>query len=254
MTTFAGKVVLVTGASSGIGAATAVAFSEQGASVILVGRNVDRLNAVQGQCKTGDHLAIVADVLDHSQLEMVIEKTISKYKRLDVLVNNAGAGKNGSVEEITIDDFDWTINLNVKSVLKLTQLAIPHLKATKGNIVNVGSVAGLNAYSGYVAYCVSKAALDQLTKCCSLDLARHGVRVNSVNPAVVVTEFHKTMGMSEEDYAKFIARCGDAYPIGRVGKPEDVADAILYLAKDTSGFVTGTLFAISGGKHIDFSR
>lgn len=254
MLSFEGKVVIVTGASSGIGAATAVEFSQEGASVVLVGRNEDNLKETQSQCKPGDHLTIIADLREPKQVESVLQQTIAKYNRLDVLVNNAGAGKYGAIQDFTMEDFDWMMSLNLRSVVHLTKLAIPHLIESKGNIVNVSSTAGLNPYAGVSTYCMSKAALDQFTKCTALDLGPLGVRVNSVNPAVIVTEFHKALGMSEEAYAEYLAGCGRTYPLRRAGKASEVADAILYLAKDTSAFLTGVLLPVTGGNHINFSR
>lgn len=258
MLAFKDKVVLVTGASSGIGASTAVEFSNAGANVVLVGRNKENLQNVLGHCKaagSGDHFLIIADLRDPVQVESVITKAIEKFHRLDVLVNNAGAGRYGGIQEFTMEDFDWIMNLNLRSVVQLTKLAIPHLIKTKGNIVNVSSVAGLNAYAGVNTYCMSKAALDQFTKCTALDLGPSGVRVNSVNPAVIVTEFHKALGMSDKDYNEYIANCGRTYPLKRAGKAEEVASAILYLANDQSAaFLTGVLLPVSGGKHIDFAR
>lgn len=254
MSTFTGKIVIVTGASSGIGAATAVQFSQEGASVVLVGRNEENLKGVEKQCKPGDHLIVVADLREPQQVDLVMERTIAKYSKLDVLVNNAGAGRYGTIQDFTMEDFDWMMNLNLRSVVQLTKLAVPHLLKSKGNIVNVSSVAGLNAFPGANTYCMSKAALDQFTKCTALELGPLGVRVNSVNPAVIVTEFHKALGMSDDQYQEYIAECGRTYPLKRAGKSSEVADAILYFAKDTSSFLTGVLFPISGGKHIDFAR
>lgn len=258
MSAFEGKVVLVTGASSGIGAATAVQFSQAGASVVLVGRNEENLEDVRTQCKSagsGDHFVIIADLRDPAQVESVVTKTIAKFNRLDVLVNNAGAGRYGGIQDFTMEDFDWIMNLILRSVVQLTKLATPHLIKTKGNIVNVSSVAGLNAFAGVSTYCMSKAALDQFTKCTALDLGPSGVRVNSVNPAVIVTEFHKALGMSDKDYEEYLANCSRSYPLKRAGKAEEVASAILYLASERSAaFITGVLFPVSGGKHIDFSR
>lgn len=255
MLSLQGKVAIVSGASSGIGAATAVLFSREGASVVLVGRNQENLRKVAADCGSVDrHLVIVADFRDPAQVTEVVEKTIAKYQRLDVLVNNAGAGRYGTIQEFTMDDFDWIMNLNVRSAVQLTQLALPHLIKSKGNVVNVSSVAGLNAYAGVNTYCMSKAALDQFTKCTALEVGPLGVRVNSVNPAVIVTEFHRTLGMDEQRYAEYLAGCGASYPLRRVGMATEVADAILYLARDSSSFLTGVLLPVSGGKHIDFSR
>src|SRR5436190_3543576 len=122
------------------------------------------------------------------------------------------------------------MNVNLRSVFHLMQLAAPHLIKTKGNIVNISSVTGLRSFPGVLAYCVSKAGLDQLTRCAALELAAKGVRVNAVNPGVVVTEIHKRGGMNEEAYAKFLEHSRTTHPLGRVGDPSEIADLVLFLA------------------------
>ena len=151
-------------------------------------------------------------------------------------------------------EYDRLMNLNVRSVVQLTNLACPYLAEAKGTIVNVSSIAGLNSFEGVGIYCMSKAALDMFTRCSALDLAKNGIRVNSVNPALIVTEFQRRMGISEEDYQAFVDRSIATYPLGKIGQPKDVADAIMYQASDSAGFVTGVLLPISGGKHTHFSR
>jgi Dehydrogenases with different specificities (related to short-chain alcohol dehydrogenases) len=130
----------------------------------------------------------------------------------------------------------------------LMQKALPSLIERKGNIVNVSSVTGLRAFPGVLAYCVSKAALDQLTRCAALELAAKGVRVNAVNPGVVVTQIHKRGGMSEEAYAAFLEHSKQTHPLGRTGRPEEVADLVLYLASDQASWITGATYSIDGGR------
>lgn len=253
MSSFAGKVVLITGASSGIGASTALEFSKAGASVVIVGRNEEKLQAVfEDLQKVGkaEHLQIIAELREESQVVSIVEQTLAKYRRLDVLVNNAGAARFGSVEQFTMEDFDWVLSVNLRSVVHLTKLCIPHLIATKGNIVNVSSVAGINPIPDATNYCLSKAALDQFTKTTAVELGPKGVRSNSVNPAVIVTNFHTSTGMTDETYKAYLDNCAKMYPLGRVGQPKEVADAILYLASESAAFVTGILLPLSGGKHL----
>jgi NAD(P)-dependent dehydrogenase (short-subunit alcohol dehydrogenase family) len=128
------------------------------------------------------------------------------------------------------------------------QKALPTLIERKGNIVNVSSVTGLRAFPGVLAYCVSKAALDQLTRCSALELAAKGVRVNAVNPGVVVTDIHKRGGMNNEEYAAFLERSKQTHPLGRVGSPEEIADLVLFLASDQASWITGATYSIDGGR------
>ncbi|XP_049311397.1 3-oxoacyl-[acyl-carrier-protein] reductase FabG-like [Bactrocera dorsalis] len=247
----AGKVVIVTGASSGIGAATAEAFAKQGSKVVLTGRNQANLKSTEAACKTANSnvelLVIAADVT--TDAEKIIKTTIDKFGQLDVLVNNAGMGKWGSILDIDVDQFDLVMNTNLRSVFLLTKYAAPHLVKTQGSIVNVSSVAGLRSFEGISVYCTSKAALDQFTRCIALDLAPKNVRVNAVNPGVIVTEFHKRLGFSDEEDAKFLEHSKTTHALGRVGEPNEVADAIIFLASDSSSFITGATLPIDGGRH-----
>jgi NAD(P)-dependent dehydrogenase (short-subunit alcohol dehydrogenase family) len=136
----------------------------------------------------------------------------------------------------------------VKSIYHLIILAVPHLIKTKGNIVNVSSVTGIRAFPNVLAYCISKAAVDQMTKCCALELAGKQVRVNAVNPGVIVTDVHKRGGMSDEQYEQFLENCKETHAIGRPGTAEEVASAIAFLASGSSAFTTGTLFSVDGGR------
>src|ERR1044071_470645 len=140
------------------------------------------------------------------------------------------------------------MNVNLRAVFQLMQLCVPHLIQTEGNIVNVSSVTGLRSFPGVLAYCVSKAALDQLTRCAALELAAKGVRVNAVNPGVVITDIHKRGGMNEEEYAAFLERSKQTHPLGRVGSPEEIADLVLFLASDQASWITGATYSIDGGR------
>lgn len=181
--------------------------------------------------------------------ESFIAKTIERFGQLDVLVNNAGAGVTRSADFPTLADFDYLYKTNLRSVFHLTSLAVPHLLKTKGNVVNVSSIAGIRAYATLLPYCVSKYALDQFTKCVALELAPKGVRVNSVNPGVIVTNFHQNIGMSKESYDEYLASCKTSHPIGRPGTSSEVAHAIAFLADNkAASFVTGTLLPVDGGR------
>ncbi|KAI8125489.1 hypothetical protein FF38_02306 [Lucilia cuprina] len=248
---FTGKVVLITGASSGIGAATAETFAKYGANVVIVGRNVENLKATEIKCKDVNAkvncLPIVADVT--TEAEKIINETVSKFQRLDVLVNNAGILASGGLLDIDVEQFDRILNTNLRAVFILTKLAGPLLIKSQGSIINVSSVAGLRSFAGALSYGVSKAALDQFTKCVSLELAPKNVRVNSVNPGVVVTDIHKRGGMSVEEYAQYLERCKDTHAMGRVGNVYEVAETIAFLGSSKASFITGACVPIDGGKH-----
>lgn len=245
-----GKVVIVTGASSGIGRAAAALFAERGATVVAVGRNEKELKLLAAAAKDaeGTIKPQLADMHEMNQLERIASETIQKHKRIDVLVNSAGIIRNGALESTTLDDWDRMMHINLRSVFLLTQRCLPHLIATKGNIVNVSSVAGTRAFPNVLAYCVSKAAVDQMTRCAALELGPKGVRVNAVNPGVVVTNLHKRGGMEEDAYKAFLEHSTETHPIGRVGTPEEVAELICYLASDKAGWITGATYAIDGGR------
>ena len=146
------------------------------------------------------------------------------------------------------------MDVNLRAVFYLMQLAAPHLIQTKGNIVNISSVTGLRSFPGVLAYCVSKAGVDQLTRCAALELASKGVRVNAVNPGVVVTEIHKRGGMSEADYATFLEHSKTTHPIGRVGAPREIAELVYYLASERAAWITGATYPIDGGRSLTCAR
>ena len=244
------KVAIVTGASSGIGRATALKLAGEGITVSAVGRNEGELANLreQGRDLPGTIKTFLADVLEPTQIDRVLIETIDHSGQIDVLVNAAGVIRNGTIENTTLDEWDKMLNINLRAVFALMQKCIPHLERTKGNIVNVSSVTGTRAFPGVLAYCVSKAALDQLTRCAALELAPKGIRVNAVNPGVVETNLHKRGGMAADDYEKFLANAANTHPIGRAGQPEEVAELIGFLASDKAGWITGVTYAIDGGR------
>ena len=242
--------MIVTGASSGIGRAAALLFANQGSTVVAVGRNEKELTSLSKKVtsKAGVIKPHLADVTEMTQLERIITETVANQGRIDVLVNSAGIIKNGTIETTTLDDWDKMININLRSVFALSQKAVPYLAEKKGNIVNVSSVAGTRSFPNVIAYCVSKAAIDQLTRCSALELAAQGVRVNAVNPGVVVTNIHKRGGMEDAAYDAFLEHSKETHPIGRVGTPEEVAELIYYLASEKAGWITGATYEIDGGR------
>jgi len=253
---FANKVVVVTGATSGVGRAVARRFASEKAQVVAVGRNAKALNEIVREIESagGQSQLTSADVTNESDAQRIVGRAIDRFGRLDVLVNAAGHISSGTVETTDLLSWDAMMNVNLRSIFYLMQLATPHLITTKGNIVNVSSVTGLRSFPGVLAYCVSKAGLDQLTRCAALELAPKGVRVNAVNPGVVVTEIHKRGGMSEEDYAKFLEHSKTTHPLGRVGEAGEVADLIFYLASHRAAWITGGTYQIDGGRALTCAR
>jgi NAD(P)-dependent dehydrogenase (short-subunit alcohol dehydrogenase family) len=247
---FTGKVAFVTGATSGIGHACAMAFANAGAKVVCVGRKEEALREVEQRIREigAEALAIKANLASVQEAERAIQETVKVFGGVDVLVNAAGHISNGTIENTALEAWDDMMTVNVRAVFQLMQKALPSLIERHGNIVNISSVTGLRAFPGVLAYCVSKAALDQLTRCAALELAAKGVRVNAVNPGVVVTEIHKRGGMSEEAYAAFLEHSRETHPLGRTGRPEEIADLVLYLASEKASWITGATYSIDGGR------
>lgn len=244
------KIAVVTGASSGIGRATALLFAKTGYDVVALGRNEGELNSLRDDARSfnGSIKIHLGDITETSQIHRLVSESVDTFGRIDVLVNAAGIIKSGSIENTTLDDWDKLMNVNLRAAFYLMQKCVPHLEATKGNIVNVSSVTGGRAFPNVLAYCVSKAATDQLTRCSALELAPKGIRVNAVNPGVVITNLHKRGGMSEEDYGKFVEHAKSTHPIGRPGNPEEVAELINFLASDKASWITGVTYEIDGGR------
>lgn len=247
---------VVTGASSGIGRATALKLAAAGTSVLAVGRDRDALDAVRAEIRaaSGEADVLAADVTDAGAPAAIVSGALSRFGRLDVLVNAAGVIASAGVGETTDEAFDAMMDLNLRATFRLLREATPALKSAKGAVVNLSSVAGTRAFPGLLAYCVSKAAVDQLTRCAALDLAPSGVRVNAVNPGVVVTNLHRRGGMDEARYAAFLEHSKATHPLGRPGNPEEVADLIAFLASPASGWITGETISIDGGRHLTCLR
>jgi NAD(P)-dependent dehydrogenase (short-subunit alcohol dehydrogenase family) len=247
---FAGKIVFVTGATSGIGEATAVRFAQAGAGIAAVGRNETALAKLTKQLENlgVKSLDLKADLSRDEEAERAVSQTVEHFGGIDVLVNAAGHIVSGTIEDTPQESWDAMININLRAVFILMQRALPTLIQRRGNIVNVSSVTGLRAFPGVLAYCVSKAGVDQLTRCTALELAAKGVRVNAVNPGVVITEIHKRGGMTEEQYAAFLEHSKSTHPLGRVGEPREIAELILFLASNRASWITGATYSIDGGR------
>ena len=247
---FVGKVAFVTGATSGIGKACAVGFASRGAKVACVGRKPDALEELSREIEAlgSEVLLLKADLSNDSEANNVLTQAIETFGGIDVLVNAAGHIASGTIETTSIEEWDKMLNVNLRTVFNLMQKAAPTLIERKGNIVNVSSVTGLRSFPGVLAYCVSKAGLDQLTRCAALELAAKGVRVNAVNPGVVVTEIHKRGGMNDEAYSAFLEHSKQTHPLGRVGRPGEIAELVMFLASNQASWITGATYSIDGGR------
>jgi NAD(P)-dependent dehydrogenase (short-subunit alcohol dehydrogenase family) len=247
---------VVTGASSGIGRAAAVRFGRAGAAVLAVGRKARALNEVAHEIERagGRCVPFEADVTSASAPAAIVGKAAEELGGLTTLVNAAGIIAMGTIENTTDEAWDEMLDINLRAPFRLMRAATPLLVASRGSIVNVSSVTGLRAFPGVLAYCVSKAGVDQLTRCAALELAAHGVRVNAVNPGVVISNLHRRSGMNDESYATFLERSKQTHPLGRAGEPDEIAELIEFLASDRAGWITGETISIDGGRHLTCAR
>jgi NAD(P)-dependent dehydrogenase (short-subunit alcohol dehydrogenase family) len=253
---FSGKTVLVTGATSGIGKACALAFAKRGALVACVGRNENALSSVADEIKRSgtEALTIRADLASDAGSDEAVSRTIDEFGGIDVLVNAAGHISSGTIENTSDEAWDDMMNINVRAAFRLMRKAMPGLIERKGNVVNVSSVTGLRSFPGVLAYCVSKSAVDQLTRCAALEVAAKGVRVNAVNPGVVVTDIHKRGGMDQQAYEAFLERSKTTHPLGRVGDAKEIAELVTFLASDAASWITGATYSIDGGRALTCAR
>ena len=250
-----GRTALVTGGGSGLGRAIALAFAAEGADVVIAGRRPGPLEeTAAAAARPGSIHVVTGDVTKDNDRARFVRAARDQGGGLDILVNSAGILETGSVETTSLEDWDRAMDVNVRSVFALTKQCVPLLLVRRGNIINLSSVAGPRPYPGLLAYCVSKSAIDQLTKCLAVELAPRGVRVNALNPGVVQTNLHRAGGMSEEDYKAFLERGKTTHPMGRVGLPEDVAALALFLASDRAGWITGGTFSVDGGRALMSAR
>lgn len=248
--------VIVTGATSGIGRAAAVRFGRAGSAVLAVGRDTEQLQAVVAEIDAagGRGAACAADVTVRMSPEAIVRAALERFGGITTLVNAAGIIDSGSIESTSDEQWDAMMDINIDAPFRLMRAVAPHLPSSTGSIVNVSSVTGVRAFPGVLAYCVSKAALDQLTRCAALELAPRHIRVNAVNPGVVISNLHRRGGMSEENYRGFIERARETHPLGRPGTPEEIADLIHFLASDAASWITGETISIDGGRHLTCAR
>lgn len=244
------KVALVTGAASGIGAATVRLFAQEGASVVLADVQDDLGRAVAAEISTAGGTAhyVHADVSASEDVAGMMQATIDRFGRLDILYNNAGLARGGSITEIAEDDWDLVIDVDLKSIYLGCKYAIPRMREHGGAIISTASVAGLRGSPGLHAYGAAKAGVINLTRSIAAEAGQYGIRVNCVCPGIISTPIWGAMGqLPPEARAEMLRRMGEGVLLGRVGQPEEVAKVILFLASEEASYVTGAAIVVDGG-------
>ena len=241
---FTGKVVIVTGGGSGIGAATAHRFGAEGATVVITGRTQEKLDKVAADAPAGSTLhARVADTSDEQAVTSLVADVVAEHGRLDTLVNNAAVAEPGTVADLDADAWRRVMATDVDGVFYASKAALPHLRESGGSIVNVGSVSGLAGDWGMAAYNAAKGAVTNLTNAMALDHAGEGVRVNAVHPSLTVTDMSEGIRSDDATMGAFRQRI----PMGRPAEPAEVADVIAFLASHDARFVNGAHIPVDGG-------
>lgn len=239
------KIALVTGGSTGIGAASAKHLAEDGFKVLITGRNEDTLSESAAQHDGIDW--IISDVSKPDDVKKTVAHVKNTYKRLDVLVNNAGIATPIPFEQITLEHYDDIFNINVRGLIDMTLTSLPLLKESKGNIINIASIVADDPFAGFSIYSSSKGAVVTLTKGLAKEFSEYGIRVNAISPGPIATPLFNKMGLNEQEQEGMGESIKELVPLGRFGTSEEVATAVAFLASDKASYVTGAQYKVDGG-------
>lgn len=242
------KRILISGGTSGIGLAAAKLFLQAGAKVALMGRSEQRGEAALQELQAGDRAIFVqGDVSRLADCRQALQQVIEKWAGLDVLVNSAGIYVEGAIEDMTEEEIATVLDINVKGTYYLSQAAVPYLKESRGNLVNVASDAGVHGNYYCSLYCASKGAVVMFTKALALELAGFGVRVNAIAPGDILTPLTEAQLQASPNREDALREMASVYPLGRIGTAEEAAAAIKFLASPEAAFITGTILTVDGG-------
>jgi len=249
MSKLKGRVALITGGSEGIGLATAKTFLLEGAKVVITGRSIEKgSKALKELRKVGEVAFIQGDVSRASSAQKMVDGTIARFGRIDILFNNAGISISGSAEDMTEEQWDRVIGVNLKGAFLVTKFAVPYMKAQhSGVIINNSSELGIVGDRGCPAHCAAKGGLTVMTKAMALDYAMYNIRVNCVNPGTIDTPMLAKAARVSRSPKRYLDEERWSIPQGRLGRPEDVARAVLFLSSDDASFVTGASLSVDGG-------
>ena len=244
-----GKVALVTGGTEGMGYATAEAFLKAGAKVVISGRSSEKGEiAVRNLEKSGEVKFVRGDVSMSEDAKRMVEATMEEFGRIDIVFNNAGVYLEKGAEDTTEEEWDRVIDVNLKGTFLVSKYAVPHMRRQGGGaIINNSSDAGLVGNRSCAAYCASKGGVTIMTKAMALDYAKDNIRVNCVNPAVIDTPMVAREVARVDDPERYTQQMNMDHPIGRIGRPDEVAKAVLFLASDQASFITGAALSVDGG-------
>ncbi len=244
-----GRVSLITGGTEGMGYATAELFLREGAKVVVTGRSAEKGRKALAKLKElGEAAFVRGDVSKAKDAQRMVEGAVRRFGRIDILFNNAGVYIEKLAEDTSEDEWDRVLDINLKGTFLVSKYAIPYMKRQRsGSIINNSSDAGLVGNRSCPAYCASKGAVTIMTKAMALDYAKYNIRVNSVNPGTIDTPMLAYEAKASGDPKAYLKRMDEEHPIGRVGRPEEVAQAVLFLASDAASFVTGAALSVDGG-------